>query len=151
MAHASPVPAHTWLGSEGATASAPIACALCLSQKGTKVLPWSPGFSTAPPAAAAGRLRGAERRDQHRDERENDGRGERSERAQNARHASVKAGDHGRFHRMGNGLEKIGTRRRHATLSERKVTPYAAACARAEQEAGLLRPHDAIRAWPAPA
>src|SRR5579862_5562920 len=50
MAHASPVPAQTMLGSDGATASAPIACADILSKTGTNVLPSSTDFHTPPEA-----------------------------------------------------------------------------------------------------
>ena len=57
IAHASPVPAQTWFGSDGATASAPIACAGCLSKTGENVLPSSVDFHTPPDAAPTYQMR----------------------------------------------------------------------------------------------
>ena len=51
MAQASPVPAHTIEGLDGATASAPIACTFMLSKTGRKVAPLSTDFHTPPDAA----------------------------------------------------------------------------------------------------
>src|SRR4051812_33096300 len=51
IAHASPVPAHTVLGSDCDVASEPIAMASCLSNTGRKVLPLSVDFQTPPDAA----------------------------------------------------------------------------------------------------
>ena len=53
MTQASPVPAQTVLGSEGATASAPIAATGCLSKIGAQRLPPSVDFQTPPDAAPA--------------------------------------------------------------------------------------------------
>src|SRR5690349_19668228 len=53
MAQASPVPAHTTLGSEGATASAPIAATGSLSKIGVQRLPPSEDFHTPPDDAPA--------------------------------------------------------------------------------------------------
>src|SRR5487761_2073058 len=50
MAHASPVPAQTILGSDGATASAPMACTGSLSNTGPKLWPPSTDFHTPPDA-----------------------------------------------------------------------------------------------------
>src|SRR6185437_16169512 len=52
MAHASPVPTHTILGSEGATARAPIAATGSLSKIGVQRLPPSVDFHTPPDAPA---------------------------------------------------------------------------------------------------
>ena len=52
IAHASPVPAQTMFGSEGATATAPMACAVILSKTGTNVFPSSTDFHTPPEAEA---------------------------------------------------------------------------------------------------
>src|SRR5512143_3421804 len=51
MAHASPVPAQTIDGLDGATASAPIACTRMLSKTGRNVAPLSTDFHTPPEAA----------------------------------------------------------------------------------------------------
>ena len=53
MAQASPVPAHTVFGSEGATASAPMAITRWLSKIGANVAPLSVDFQTPPEAAPA--------------------------------------------------------------------------------------------------
>jgi len=53
MTQASPVPAHTVLGSEGATAREPIAAAGCLSNIGVQRFPPSVDFQTPPEAAPA--------------------------------------------------------------------------------------------------
>ena len=53
ITQASPVPAHTVLVSEGATASAPIAATFCLSKIGAQRLPPSLDFQTPPEAAPA--------------------------------------------------------------------------------------------------
>src|SRR4051794_21562243 len=53
MAQASPVPAQTVFGSEGARVRAPIACTGCASKIGTKVRPLSVDFQTPPDAAPA--------------------------------------------------------------------------------------------------
>src|ERR1017187_6199981 len=50
IAHTSPVPAQTMFGSDGATAIAPIACAVILSKTGTNVLTSSTDFQTPPEA-----------------------------------------------------------------------------------------------------
>src|SRR5512142_3271721 len=50
IAHASPVPAHTTLGFDGATASAPMACTSALSNTGTNRCPPSVDFHTPPDA-----------------------------------------------------------------------------------------------------
>src|ERR1035437_718623 len=57
IAHASPVPAQTWVGSDCDTASAPIACAVCLSKTGENVLPSSVDFHTPPDAAPTYQMR----------------------------------------------------------------------------------------------
>ena len=51
MAHGSPVPAHTVVGSEGATAKAPIAATGWLSKTGVQFSPASTVFHTPPDAA----------------------------------------------------------------------------------------------------
>ena len=51
--HASPVPAHTTLGSDGATASAPIDCTGWSSKIGCQWIPPSVVFHTPPDAAPA--------------------------------------------------------------------------------------------------
>src|SRR5471032_1233434 len=51
IAHASPVPAHTIDGLDGATASAPMACTGILSDTGRNVAPLSLDFQTPPDAA----------------------------------------------------------------------------------------------------
>src|ERR1044071_8460614 len=51
MAHASPVPAQTIEGFDGATASAPIACTFIESKTGRNVAPLSTDFQTPPDAA----------------------------------------------------------------------------------------------------
>jgi hypothetical protein len=53
MAHASPVPAQTIVGSDGATAIAPIAVTGRLSETGTQRMPPSVVFQTPPDAAPA--------------------------------------------------------------------------------------------------
>ncbi len=53
IAQASPVPAHTMLGSDGATASAPIAATGMLSDTGVQWPPPSVVFQTPPDAAPA--------------------------------------------------------------------------------------------------
>jgi hypothetical protein len=53
ITQASPVPAHTCLGSDGATASAPMACADWPSKTGVKRMPPSVDFQTPPEAAPA--------------------------------------------------------------------------------------------------
>ena len=53
IAHASPVPAQTTFGSDGATASAPIAATGMLSDTGTQRPPPSVVFHTPPDAAPA--------------------------------------------------------------------------------------------------
>src|SRR6185437_2235397 len=59
IAHASPVPAHTVPGSDGAVASAPIACTSILSNTGTKVRPLSLDFHTPPDAEPMYHVRGS--------------------------------------------------------------------------------------------
>src|ERR1041385_6374311 len=59
MAHASPVPAQTIDGFDGATASAPIACTRMLSETGRKVAPLSTDFHTPPDAAPRYQIRGS--------------------------------------------------------------------------------------------
>ena len=51
IAHASPVPAHTMFGLDGATASAPIACTAMESKTGLNVAPLSLDFQMPPEAA----------------------------------------------------------------------------------------------------
>src|SRR5690348_3140246 len=59
IAHASPVPAHTMFGLDGATARAPIAWTAAESKIGLNVAPLSLDFHTPPEAAPTYQTRGS--------------------------------------------------------------------------------------------